>query len=183
MVQEKIRHLDDLLTMLPPLTVAAQQEPVVRKEAPTAAIMVSGYNGLGMHVFFSVIRSFPGMFRNFVFLSAGIMDTSRFKGAEEVVNLRQDLEGQMKNYVEFAKGHGYYAESRMEVGTDVIQIIDHLARELAKDFSNIMFFAGQLVFKEERFTDRFLHNQTAFLAQKRLVFDGLPMIVMPIRAL
>jgi len=183
MVQEKIRHLDDLLTMLPPLTVPAQQEPVVRKEAPTAAIMVSGYNGLGMHVFFSVIRSFPGMFRNFVFLSAGIMDTSRFKGAEEVVNLRQDLEGQMKNYVEFAKGHGYYAESRMEVGTDVIQIIDHLARELAKDFSNIMFFAGQLVFKEERFTDRFLHNQTAFLAQKRLVFDGLPMIVMPIRAL
>lgn len=35
----------------------------------------------------------------------------------------------------------------------------------------------------QRLTDRFLHNQTAFLAQKRLVFDGLPMIVMPIRAI
>jgi hypothetical protein len=145
--------------------------------------MVSGYNGLGMHVFFSVIRSFPGMFRNFIFLSAGVMDTSRFKGAEEVVNLRKDLEEQMSNYVEFAKGHGYYAEARVEVGTDVIKVIDYLARDVAKDFTNIMFFAGQLVFKEERLSDRILHNQTAFLAQKRLVFDGLPMIVLPIRAI
>ncbi|MGE5800333.1 MAG: amino acid permease [Syntrophaceae bacterium] len=182
-VQEKLKRLDDLLTMLPPLAVTAQQEPVLRKSAPTAAIMVSGYNGLGMHVFFSVIRTFPGLFRNFIFLSAGIVDTSRFKGAEEVVNLRKDLEEQMNNYVEFAKGHGYYAEARVEVGTDVVQVIDHLARDVAKDFTNIMFYAGQLVFKEERLTDRFLHNQTAFLAQKRLVFDGLPMIVMPIRAL
>jgi K+ transporter len=183
LVQEKLKRLDDLLTMLPPLTVTAQQEPVLRKSAPTAAIMVSGYNGLGMHVFFSVIRSFPGMFRNFIFLSAGVMDTSRFKGAEEVVNLRKDLEEQMSNYVEFAKGHGYYAEARVEVGTDVIKVIDYLARDVAKDFTNIMFFAGQLVFKEERLSDRILHNQTAFLAQKRLVFDGLPMIVLPIRAI
>jgi amino acid transporter len=183
LVQEKFKRLDDLLTMLPPLTVTAQQEPVLRKSAPTAAIMVSGYNGLGMHVFFSVIRSFPGMFRNFIFLSAGVMDTSRFKGAEEVVNLRKDLEEQMSNYVEFAKGHGYYAEARVEVGTDVIKVIDYLARDVAKDFTNIMFFAGQLVFKEERLSDRLLHNQTAFLAQKRLVFDGLPMIVLPIRAI
>jgi K+ transporter len=183
MVQEKLRRLDDLLTMLPPVTMPAHQEPVLRKSAPTAAIMVSGYNGLGMHVFFSVIRNFPGLFRNFIFLSAGVVDTSRFKGADEVVNLRKDVEAQVNRYVEFAKGHGYYAEARVEVGTDVIQIIDHLARDVAKDFTNIMFYAGQLVFKEERLTDRLLHNQTAFLAQKRLVFDGLPMVVMPIRAL
>ncbi|MBM2827809.1 MAG: Amino acid transporter, partial [Actinobacteria bacterium] len=33
------------------------------------------------------------------------------------------------------------------------------------------------------FVTRFLHNQTAFLAQKKLVFAGLPMIVMPVRIL
>jgi amino acid transporter len=182
-VQGHLRRLDDLLTMLPPVTLSSHQEPALRKNAPTAALLVSGYNGMGMHVFFSVIRSFPGMFRNFVFLSAGVVDTSRFKGAEEVVNLRADLESQMKNYVEFARGHGYYAESRVEVGTDVIQLMDHLAAGAAKDFPNIMFFAGQLVFEEESFVTRLLHNQTAFLAQKRLVFHGMPMIVMPVRAL
>ncbi|MCL5966561.1 MAG: amino acid permease [Deltaproteobacteria bacterium] len=179
--QGQLKRLDELLTQLPPVTVA--QEPTLRRQAPTAAILVSGYNGMGMHVLFSVIRSFPGMFRNFLFLSVGVIDTSRFKGAEEVVNLKEDVGEQLRNYVEFAKGHGFYAEARYDVGTDIIHTVEQLAAEAAKDFPNIMFFAGQLVFEEENFVTRLLHNQTAFLAQKRLVFDGLPMIVMPIRAL
>jgi hypothetical protein len=165
------------------VTVASAQEPMLRRVAPTAALMVSGYNGLGMHVFFSVIRSFPGMFRNFIFLSAGVVDSTVFKGAEEVVHLGENLKNQLRNYEEFVKGHGYYAEARSEVGTDVIEIIGHLAEGAARDFPNIVFFSGQLVFQEENFLSRVLHNQTAFLAQKRLVFAGLPMIVMPVRIL
>jgi amino acid transporter len=181
--QQAIRRLDELLLQLPPVTVSSVQEPMLRRVAPTAAIMVSGYNGLGMHVFFSVIRSFPGTFRNFIFLSAGVVDSTIFKGAEEVVHLGNDLRGQLQNYVEFVKGHGYYAEARSEVGTDVIEIIGHLASGAAKDFPNTVFFSGQLVFEEESFVTRLLHNQTAFLAQKKLVFAGLPMIVLPVRAL
>ena len=182
-VEGHMRRLDELLTVLPSVTVPSEQEPVPRKEGATAVIMVSGYNGMGMHVFFSVIRSFPGMFRNFVFLSAGVIDSSTFKGVEEIENLGEDLKHQLQKYVEFAKGHGYYAEARWEVGTDVITVIDHLAPEIANDFPNIMFFAGQLVFEEETFITRVLHNQTAFLAQRKLVFHGLPMIVMPVRVM
>jgi amino acid transporter len=182
-VEGYMRRLDELLTGLPPVTVPSEQEPVPRKDSPTAAIMVSGYNGMGMHVFFSVIRSFPGMFRNFVFLSAGVIDSSTFKGVEEIENLGADLEMQLQKYVEFAKGHGYYAEARSEVGTDVITVIDHLAPELANEYPNITFFAGQLVFEEESFINRVLHNQTAFLTQRKLVFHGLPMIIMPVRVL
>ena len=75
--QESMRRLDDLLLALPPVTVPAAQEPMIRRQASTAVIMVSGYNGLGMHVFFSVVKQFPGMFRNFVFISAGVVDTRR----------------------------------------------------------------------------------------------------------
>ena len=182
-VEGLLTRLDELLTMLPPVTVPAEQEPALRRDAPTAVILVSGYNGMGMHVFFSVVRSFPGVFRNFVFLSAGVIDSSKFKGVEEVVNLGEDLKVQLRKYVEFVKGHGYYAEARSEVGTDVIDVVGHLAEETAKDFSNIMFFAGQLVFEEETFITRVLHNQTAFLAQKKLVFQGFPMFVMPVRVL
>jgi amino acid transporter len=178
-----LRRLDDLLLDLPAPTVSAAQEPMVRRQAPTAAIMVSGYNGLGMHVFFSIIRSFPGTFRNFVFLSAGIVDTSRFKGVAEIANLSTDLRDQLQNYVEFVKGHGYYAEARYQVGTEVIEIIGHLSEKVVADFPNVVFFAGQLVFKEENFFNKLLHNQTAFLAQKKIVFTGQPMIVMPIRVL
>ncbi|HEY7528789.1 MAG TPA: amino acid permease, partial [Candidatus Deferrimicrobiaceae bacterium] len=181
--QQALKRLDELLLQLPPVTVATAQEPMLRHVAPTAAIMVSGYNGLGMHVFFSVIRSFPGTFRNFIFLSAGVVDSTVFKGAEEVVHLGTDLRQQLQNYVEFVKGHGYYAEARSEVGTDVIEIIGHLADGASKDFPNIVFFSGQLVFQEENFVTRLLHNQTAFLAQKKLVFAGLPMIILPVRVL
>jgi hypothetical protein len=145
--------------------------------------MVSGYNGLGMHVFFSIVKQFPGMFRNFIFISAGVVDTSVFKGAAEVENLARDLREQLQNYVEFVKGHGYYCEARTAVGTDAIETACHLAEEVAKDFPNICVFAGKLVFKEENLLSRLLHNQTAFMAQKRLVFAGLPMIVLPIRVL
>ncbi len=181
--QESMRRLDDLLLALPPVTVPAAQEPMVRRQAPTAVIMVSGYNGLGMHVFFSVVKQFPGMFRNFVFISAGVVDTSVFKGAAEVENLGRNLREQLGKYVEFVKGHGYYAEARTLVGTDAIESVTHLAGEVVKDFPNICVFAGKLVFKEENLLSRLLHNQTAFMAQKRLVFAGLPMIVLPIRVL
>jgi hypothetical protein len=176
-----LRRLDDLLLNLPSPTTATAQGPMVRRQAPTAAILVSGYNGLGMHVFFSVVKQFPGMFRNFVFISAGVVDTSVFKGADEVENLMHNLREQLEKYVEFVKGHGYYAEVRIMVGTDAIESITHLAEEVLKDFPNICVFAGKLVFKEENLLSRFLHNQTAFMAQKRLVFAGLPMIVLPIR--
>ena len=44
-----------------------------------------------------------------------------------------------------------------------------------------MFFAGKLVFEQERWYQRFLHNETAAAVERRLQFAGLPMIVMPIR--
>jgi len=179
----QMRRLDELLLELPPPTTPSAQEPLVRRQAPTAVIMVSGYNGMGMHVFFSIVRSFPGTFRNFVFISAGVVDTSRFKGVAEIENLREDLGKQLQNYVEFVKGHGYYAEARHQVGTDVIEIINHLAGEVAADFPNCAFFAGKMVFEEDNFITRLLHNQTAFLAQKRLVFSGHPMIVLPVRVM
>jgi len=182
-VREQTRRLDDLLTYLPGEETAPLPGPAPHRDAPTAAIMVSGYNGMGMHVFFSIARAFPGVFRNFIFLSAGVIDSSRFKGAEEVANLGADLKDQLRHYVEFVRSHGSYAEARYEVGTDVIDIISHLADEVARDFPNVTVFAGKLVFREENFMSRLLHNQTSFLVQKKLVHHGLPMLIMPIRAM
>ena len=65
-----VKSLDDLIHALPAGREPSGREPVLRREAPTAVILVSGFNGLGMHVFFSVVKQFPGMFRNFIFISA-----------------------------------------------------------------------------------------------------------------
>jgi len=181
--QEGTRRLDSLLMHLPAEERAEPRALVPQRNAPTAVILVTGYNGMGMHVFFSVARTFPGMFNNFVFLSAGIIDSSRFKGAEEVANLGSDLKDQLQNYVDFVTAHGNYAEARYEVGTDVIEIIDRLAEGVRRDFPNITIFAGKLVFREEKLFGRLLHNQTAFLVQKKLVYHGLPMLILPVRVM
>jgi hypothetical protein len=44
-----------------------------------------------------------------------------------------------------------------------------------------MVFAGQLVFHHETFVDRILHNRTAFAIQRRLQWEGILTMIMPIR--
>src|SRR5262249_47534624 len=66
--------------------------------------------------------------------------------------------------------------------TDAIDEIERLAHEVAKRFPRAVFFAGKLVFRQERFLDKALHNQAAFTLQRRLQFAGLPMVVLPVRA-
>jgi amino acid transporter len=178
----QLARLDELLTLLPE-TGTEKPKPMVRKNAPTAVVLVSGYNGLGMHVFFSIVRSFPGTFKNYVFISAGVVDSSVFKGTEELENLVSSVKADLGKYESFVHAHGYYAETRYQVGTDVVESVTHLAREVNADFPNSVFFAGQLLFQDENALTRLLHNQTSFMVQKRFVFEGLPMIIMPVRVL
>jgi hypothetical protein len=77
---------------------------------------------------------------------------------------------------------GYYAEYWCALGTDAIDELERLAHEVANRFPRAVFFAGKLVFRQERFWDKVLHNQAAFTLQRRLQFAGLPMVVLPVRA-
>jgi len=44
-------------------------------------------------------------------------------------------------------------------------------------------FIGKLIFREERWYHRFLHNETAYSIQRRLGFDGIQAMVLSIRVL
>jgi len=44
-----------------------------------------------------------------------------------------------------------------------------------------VFFAGKLIFQQESWYQRILHNETAAAVERRLQFAGLTMIVMPVR--
>lgn len=46
-----------------------------------------------------------------------------------------------------------------------------------------LFFAGKLIFRHASWWQRLLHNETAHAVQRRLEFDGLTMVVLPIRML
>jgi hypothetical protein len=48
-------------------------------------------------------------------------------------------------------------------------------------YPKALFVAGQLIFEEDTFVTRLLHNETAFMIQRRLQHAGVPMIVLPVR--
>jgi len=75
--QENLKRLDDLLLALPPVTVA--QEPMVRRQAQTAVIMVSAITAGDARLLLRR-QAVPGMFRNFVFISRGSSTRASSRG-------------------------------------------------------------------------------------------------------
>jgi hypothetical protein len=67
------------------------------------------------------------------------------------------------------------------LATDVVESAVELCKEVAGEFPRSTVFTGQLTFRLEKFYHRLLHNETAFAIQRRLQWDGLTTVIMPIR--
>jgi hypothetical protein len=146
-------------------------------------LLVGGYGGLGIHALLSVQRLFPGHFRNFVFVSVGVIDAAAMKGVDEVDRVRERTEAALLHYVDLARKLGLPAEHRMRVGTEAVAEAELLAAEIAKEFPRSIFFMGKLIFQKEGFFFRMLHNNTADQLQRRLQFAGLNAMLLPVRAM
>ncbi|MEK7448575.1 MAG: amino acid transporter, partial [Planctomycetota bacterium] len=147
----------------------------------TAVILVNCFNGFGIHTFFSVEKLFPKIFKRYVFVSVGELDTGQFKGAQEVEHLRTETEEQLKKYIQMANDFGFYAECRFDVSVNTIETLVSICNGIGAQYSRSVFFVNKLVFKKESFLTTFLHNDTAFRLQHRLAFEGKQLVVMPVR--
>lgn len=148
---------------------------------PTAAVLVGGYGGLGVHTMLNAVRFAPGHFKNFIFLSVGVLDQGNFKGASEVEDLQKHTADSLANYVDLSQRLGMPSMSFMAIGTDAVDELEELCLEIARRFPKAVFFAGQLVFARDTWWQRLFHNQTAYSLQRRLQWDGVPMVILPTR--
>ncbi len=181
-VQHALRRLDEELVDFP--VVEAEHRALARDVTkPTAVILVSGYNGIGLHSVLALPSLFGNHFENFVFISVGVIDSSRFKGTAEMENLKESTEAMLQKYVDFVKRHGRYGEYWYALGTDAIDELEKLCARVHKTFRRSVFFAGKLVFSEENLLTRYLHNQAALTLERRLQFKGIPMVILPVRAM
>jgi amino acid transporter len=180
-VAASLRRLDEILKALP--GKSGSPRPEIDRRAPTAVLMVGAYSGLGVHAILTVQRVFPGFFKNFVFVSVGVIDSATMKGIEEVDRIRQRTEAALQQYVDLAHRLGLASDYRMEVGTEAVATAETVCKEIAREFPRAVFFAGKLVFQQERLFQRLLHNETAYQIQRRLQFAGLNAMVMPVRVL
>ena len=184
LTQKKLFRLNELVAAVMADEPIAATEPAPVKcdpNARTAVFLVNGFNGLGLHTLLAVVRMFPKVYRNFIFVQVGVLDAGNFKGASEVENLREHSRREVENYVNYMAKRGFHAEARVALGTDIVDEAAKLCDEIAEEFPQSQFFAGQLVFKDESFISRMLHNHTVFELQRRLYQQGWPMLILPIR--
>jgi amino acid transporter len=179
-VRTALKKLDDTLMTIP-FQLDLNPVPTKAVNAPTAVIIARGFDGVTIHSLLNIQRLFPNHFRNVIFLSVGVIDSGQFKGLREIENLRRSKEEDLKSLVEFANCLGWYAEYRYSLGVDLITELEKLCMSVAQETPLSLFFAGTLVFDKEPFFARLLHNQTPFTLQQKLYFNGLDMMILPIR--
>ena len=178
-VRSGVRQLEEILSSLPSGQVP-NEEPLNPNER-TAIILVSGYNGFGLHTWLSVFREFPKLHRNFIFVSVAEIDSGAFKGASEIEALKSSIAEQLAKYVKLARSYGYAADYRMDIGTDVVETATNLCQKIVQEFPKSSVFTGKLIFRQENPFQRILHNETAFAIQRRLQWEGITAVILPIR--
>ncbi|KAF0217131.1 MAG: hypothetical protein FD174_3432 [Geobacteraceae bacterium] len=151
------------------------------RNAPTAIQLVSGYSGFGVHTLLSIVTTFPKTYKNIIFVSVAVIDSGSFKGAEEIEALEKSGQEGLEKYVNLARRLGFAADYRMTVATDVVESAMELCKEINQQYPRSTVFTGQLTFRLEKFYHRMLHNETAFAIQRRLQWDGITTVILPIR--
>jgi hypothetical protein len=148
---------------------------------PVAMLLVGGYSGLGRHALLTLLRMFPHHFAGVVFVSVAVVDSESFKGADQVEALERRTRESLLRYERYAQTLGIPASSAFSVGTEVAIELEKIAIDLITRYPQALFVGGQLIFEEDTLWNRLLHNETAFMVQKRLQRLGIPMIVVPVR--
>lgn len=165
------------------LDLPGSDRPPAAKDpnAPTAVILASGFNGLGVHALLTLHRIYPNHYKNFVIVSVGQVDYSHFQSEEEVRSLREETERALRRYEPYVRALNGYFETRVTVGADVTGDLEEICIQIAKEFPRAVFFGGQLVFERETPWTRLLHSFVTYDLQRRLHLAGLPITILPVR--
>lgn len=193
-IKKHYRETAEMLKRLNTLVVAAelsdpefmaslakerQPEPFNPKDK-TAVMLVRGFDGLGLHTLFAVIRMFGG-FKNFVFVEIGVVDVGTFKGTDELDQLEKRVRQDLDRYINFMRKNNYHADAFHVLGIDVVDAMVKIAPRIREKYPNSIFFGGQLIFPKDTYFTRFLHNYTVLAFQRKLYREGIPFVIMPTR--
>ncbi len=156
--------------------------PVADHSAKTAVFFVNKHYGVGINMLLWVQANFPDVFKNFVFVTAGEVDTVAFtKDSIFKKAYRQDLDHIIENYRHFCTSHELPSQGYFGYGVDDITELLEMSEQIKTDFPNSIFFGAKLVFTNENFWTRLLHNNTINTLQRDLQLLGFNLIMVPLQ--
>jgi len=177
-VASKLKRLDEALC--PKLAEATMPMLPTHPNEKTAVVFVSGLS-MGMHTLLALLRFFPEQFKNFVFLRVGVVDTESFRGQAEMEELNRESQAVLNYFINFCAQQGLPAEAYMVFGTDIIESLLTLTKEVSQKYPDAIFFASELIFANDNMLTRFLHNHTALLLQQGLHMEGKELVIIPMQ--
>ena len=177
-INKKLERIDTLLKQ--PINQPLQTT-ALDPQQPTAVILVGKSTGVAMHTLLNVIRMFPRHFKNFVFLSAGIVDVESFAGQTTLENMRREVNDNLQYFVDYCHQYGLAAEAYAAFGTDTVEELIKLAERISSEYANCIFFSSKLIFDSDNFLTRLLHNETALTLQRHLHLHGKELVILPMK--
>jgi len=154
--------------------------PEYNPEYHTACMCVDDFSGVGINTFLKIREDFEN-YKNFVFISVGIVDTGSFKGEAELQNLEENVRYNLHKYEELARAYGCFADSYYAIGTDVADEVKELSKKVVHKYQRVIFFVGNPIYARPSSLTRMLHNQTQITLQNRLAHKGFMMVMIPIK--
>jgi amino acid transporter len=153
--------------------------PPLDAAAPTAIFLVGGSIGTGMHSLLWVRRLFPNQFRNFIFIRSGEVDTQSFGGDAKLQEMTREVDETLNYFVAYCHSHGLAAASYKAFGTDTVRELSRVVEQVVAEYPNAIVFASKLIFENDSWLVRMLHNQTALAMQRQLHLRGIQMVILP----
>lgn len=178
-VRQKLALADELFAIEE--TSKCENIPEMQPGKPTAILLVKDSQASAMHTLLWIMRLFPGVYRNFVFVSVGEVDSEHFNQEEKFVSRRSGIKSILKKVTLYCHNKGYGAEYYIDYSTDVVDKLTELCMQVMDKYPNAVFYSSKLIFDNENFFTQMLHNRTAYLMQRRLHALGRNMIIMPMK--
>jgi amino acid transporter len=178
-VSKKLQQLDIQLKQ----PIPDKSPPAVRLDPhqPTAVILIGKSSGVAMHTLLCVMRIFPRHFKNFIFLSTGIVDVGSFAGKKTLEELRLHVNETLQYFVDYCHQYGLASQAYAAFGTDPVEELTDLAFEVDEKFPGSIFFASKLIFEHDNWIMRILHNEASVALQRQLHLNGQELVILPMK--
>jgi len=175
--RRKIGEIDKVFGAMPELPVN-EHPPELEPDAPTAVFFVGSSRGGALHTLLWVQRIFPGHFKNFLFVNARTVDVRSYGGEDMLATLKRRASDSLDYLVGFCQANGMASRSYAVYGTDPVGEITNMANKIRLEYPNAIFFTSKLIFENENWVTRILHNQAALALQRRLHLEGMQMVIL-----
>lgn len=182
MIARRMREADELFADADTSTRKVEECPPLEKMDTTAVILVSESYGNGMHTLLWLLRLFPGVFKNVLFIGVGEIGSEQFAQDKSLDELRKEIKSTLKLLSGYCTRRGIPSCYFVSYGTDVVDEYTTLVHKVIDEFPRAVFFGSKLMFDNENIFTQMLHNQTAYILQRRLHRLGRTMVILPMKA-